>query len=255
MKKAERVAAINGIDASIRHLPEPAMRRAVLREAFLALEPLEACHWLGAILERPAPPASSFDLLRDSLFELLHADASEATGELDYEWKRAVYEAAREHGHELVAKTLRSLPALRELESPTSLLAPELSDVPLGRRRSLAKTADLDLLKKLALDADPIVLRNLLQNPRVTEREVLRIASLCPVPATTLIEVHRSPRWNATTRVRTALVHNPYCPTEIAVQAVHTLPLAELREVRGDPRVHADVRQAAADEMTRREAR
>ncbi len=245
-------AEIQRLDRALEHVLEPAMRHALVTEALLALSAADCCQLLAVVLERPPPTGSTFDLLRDTLHEVLRADADAATGSLPYERRRAIYEVATDLGESLVTKLLRTAPAQKEWMSSASRLPQELADVPLGTRRSLAKGEDVDLLDMLALDEDPLVLRNLLRNPHLTEREVLRIASLRPVPASTLEEVHRSDRWRNATGIRVALAKNPYCPVEIALQLASSLPLAELRDLSGDSKVHAHVREEANRELARR---
>lgn len=52
--------------------------------------------------------------------------------------------------------------------------------ITLGERRAMAKGLKKDSLVRLLSDPDPLVIGNLLNNPRITEKEVVRIASKRP---------------------------------------------------------------------------
>jgi hypothetical protein len=115
----------------------------------------------------------------------------------------------------------------------------------LGERKALARGRDRDLLARLAQDHDPAVVRNLLENPRCTEREALLAASRRPARAHVLEEVFRSRRWGTNRRVRKALAQNPYTPPALAVAALSLLAAADLREISTDGTLASEVRVQA----------
>jgi hypothetical protein len=112
----------------------------------------------------------------------------------------------------------------------------------LGERKAMARGRDRDVLARLATDTDPTVVRALLQNPRVTEREVLIAASRRPARAAVLEEIFRSPRWAQNRRVRRALALNPYSPPALATTALALLTGPDLREVAADSNLSTEVR-------------
>jgi hypothetical protein len=122
----------------------------------------------------------------------------------------------------------------------------------LGMRKQLARTHDRDLLARLATDQDPAVLRNLLTNPRLTEREVLVAASRRPARAAVLEEIFRARRWSQNRRVRRALSLNPYTPPALAVAAIAQLTAPDLREVIADAHLSPEVRGQARRLLARR---
>jgi hypothetical protein len=169
---------------------------------------------------------------------------------IPYELHRDVYESARRSNDADVMAILRSLPVREELG--VALLPHELSEIPLGRRRSLALGDDARLLELLASDLDPVVIRHLLRNPRTRESEVIRIAARRPVAPSTLEQIFLSERWSRQPRVRAALARNPYCPSAIAMRLIAALPLPELREMRGDPGMHEETHASVERELARR---
>ena len=115
----------------------------------------------------------------------------------------------------------------------------------LGERKALARGRDRDLLVRLAQDQDPMVVRNLLENPLCTEREALVAASRRPVRTAVLQEVFKSRRWATNRRVRKALAQNPYTPPSLAITALAILTAPDLREIASDPTVSSEVRVQA----------
>jgi hypothetical protein len=115
----------------------------------------------------------------------------------------------------------------------------------LGERKALARGRNRDLLTRLAQDQDPMVVRNLLENPRCTEREVLLAASRRPVRTAVLDEIFRSRKWAANRRVRKALAQNPYSPPALAMAALALLTAPDLREIAADAAVSSEIRVQA----------
>ena len=115
----------------------------------------------------------------------------------------------------------------------------------LGHRRQLARGRDRDLLTRLASDQDPLVVRQLLINPRCTEREVLIAASRRPVRREVLEEIFHSRRWSSNRRVRRALARNPYSPPALGAAALALLTAPDLREIAADATVAPEVRVQA----------
>lgn len=233
------------LDRRLEPVLEPEMRRGLVREWLGACDADQACRVVVAALAR----RRTADSLRRALSEVLTG----VTGErLDYEVSRDLYRAAAEQQSDEVMRLLRSVPARDAVEEPERLLSRELAEMPLGRRRSLAKGSRPEWLEQLARDCDPVVIANLLQNPRTVEADVLRMAGMRPVAASTLVEIARSPRWSVRVPIRRALARNPYCPVEIATGMVTLLPLEELRAMRGDPDLHPETRAQLDLELERR---
>ncbi len=131
-------------------------------------------------------------------------------------------------------------PAVR-VADPSELETPPLDldrEITLGERRSWARSTDRNKMDRLLTDSDPIVIRNLLQNPRLVEVDVLRIASRRPCTAETLIEVFSSHRWIGRRTVQLALLQNPYLPTEIALTLLEVCDEVGLREVTKATTIH-----------------
>ncbi len=237
--------ALSRLDRRLEPVLEPEMRRALVLEWIQGVDAEGFCAVAGAVLSR----TRSADPLRRALCDVL---TSVPCPRLDYERRKELYGEAASRGDEEIMRLLRTVPARERVDDPERLLSKELAEIPLGRRRALARGNHPQWLEQLARDCDPIVIANLLANPRTVEADVVRIAASRPVAAASLVEISRCPRWFSRNPVRKALARNPYCPVEIATGVVASLPLEDLREMRGDPDLHPDTEAQLRAELARR---
>lgn len=205
------------------------MRAAVIVEQLGVLAPGDAV----AALE---------DIVEGALRK--HADAARAYDALvDVRW------AAAALGRELLATLAQ---AAHHLEAPfaalwlqaaldetptfgaADLVHDDLRHVTLGERRSWARRATGELLRKLLGDPDPTVIRNVLANPRTTEAAVLAICARRPTVSAALEAVLGSPRWGTRYRVRCALARNPHLRETTAQVLLVCLQRHDLVEIRDD---------------------
>ena len=94
------------------------------------------------------------------------------------------------------------------------------------------------------MDPDPVVIRNLLKNPRLLERDVLRIASAQPVAAEVLSEIFRSDHWCGRPSVQLALLQNP-TPPDLARSLLELLDSVGLKSLVDATQIHPALRRAA----------
>ncbi|MFL5446244.1 MAG: hypothetical protein ACJ78W_17135 [Myxococcales bacterium] len=155
-------------------------------------------------------------------------------------------EAAEEAGAHSVQALFSKSVARREFDHDREKWVDrEMRALTLGERKAMARGRNADVLSRLAQDHDPAVVRNLLENPRCTEREALLAASRRPARAVVLQEVFRSRKWGVNRRVRKALAQNPYSPPALAVQALSLLAAQDLREISADGTLASEVRVQA----------
>jgi hypothetical protein len=168
-----------------------------------------------------------------------------APGALPYGWTAAVYAAAAERGL-LEVQILLVAPASRGgVDEPDGRDA-LLDALTLGHRKAAARgQRDPDLLARLAADGDPSVVRELLQNPRLTEPLVVRIAARRPCRPETLRRVFEDRRWRVRASVRAALAKNPFLEPAVALQILPGLDQAALQEIAGDSAMNGAVRALA----------
>jgi len=150
---------------------------------------------------------------------------------------QVVAHARRSGRYDLAGMFLDLPPMDARLEPPAPPLPRAMAKVPLGVRRSLARRNDIGVIERLLGDSDPAVLENLLNNPRITELEVVRMAARSPVREAVLTAISRHPRWGIRHRVRVTLAHNPGTPTGITLGLLHLLLDQELEALANDGRL------------------
>jgi len=171
---------------------------------------------------------------------------SDPDPELPYAWRADLYGAAVSAGAAEVAAFLLSPPPMRAWQEPLDKPDPRLAHLTLGHKKAFARARrDPDLLARLAAEGDPVVVRELLRNPQVTEAFVVRIAARRPCRPATLRCVFESSRWRKRPAVALAVARNPYTEPEVATKLLPALSPPDLGEVARDPTVHPIVRGLA----------
>jgi hypothetical protein len=128
----------------------------------------------------------------------------------------------------------RSLSRERTPEEQDALRVPDFGmgrPVTLGERKSLARKNNREWIARVIRDPHPHVMRILLENPRLTESDVLRLCARRPVASDVLREVFQCPRWIVRYPIKVALTLNPYTPLDIALQLAPLLREQDLRRV------------------------
>jgi hypothetical protein len=234
----------------------PSLREVSLRVAYLRMEigarPLAA---VAAALDAVCGQAEQADpVSREVLAAVVAALADPALDPLaDALRRHAEREALLPLGR-LLRRRARGGPAAGAPSVDERLLATASSGrvLTLGERRALARRPTRAAFDKLLRDPHPMVVKNLLQNPRLTEDDVLRMAARRPPYPEVLAEIARHPSWSSRPRIRMAIVMNPGTPSELAVPLLSLLIRPELSQVVGAPAVPAIVRAAAKDLLERR---
>ncbi|MFO0617321.1 MAG: hypothetical protein U0414_32295 [Polyangiaceae bacterium] len=235
--------------ASIPSFRETSFRVATLRSDLARLDLAE----LGEALEEIARAAEQADARAR---EVLTAFAPTFADPDVEETIVALRQLAQERRYFALARLLRR----RDRPSPHHAPEPEergTIDLPgrtltLGERKSLARGHDRDQLDRLLRDPHPLVIKNLLSNPRITEEDVIRLAAKRPTYPDVQAEIGRSERWSIRPRVRLALAKNPYTPVPLSVPLLPLLLRQELAEIAHATELPGVVRAAAMDLLDRR---
>ena len=122
----------------------------------------------------------------------------------------------------------------------------------LGERKSMARRPDRSVMERLLNDPHPDVIRSLLRNARLTEDDVVRIASRRPNRPEVLAEIARSTRWIHRARIRLSIILNPWTPADIAGPITGLLVRQELRLVMESTQVTPSVRALCLEHLERR---
>ncbi len=134
-----------------------------------------------------------------------------------------------------LARLLRRAPARPSDTRPAEIMPiPDYGagrELTVGERRSLARAPSRNSFDKLLADPHPLVIRQLLENPRLTEDDVVRLATRRPARAETISAIAQSQRWMRRSRVRLAILLNPGSPPSLAVPLLAVCTRGELIEV------------------------
>jgi len=200
------------------------MRRGLLEAQIAGMSDSELVGSLVLLVHRVAEGRPTARLL---LMELALDDS--VLSSLPYERKSAAYALARAVGALGVARMFLSPQPRDNLSADEAMVGNEHLSMPLGVRRSAARTRDRLVLDRLVHDRDPAVIAMLLENPRVVERDVVRIAAMRPTRPEVLAVLARDPRWSSNYRVRKALACNPWTPRPVALRLLPSLMVQDLR--------------------------
>ncbi len=227
-------------------LPEERMRLVSLAERLKKLAPADAARFLD-LLHNSANARAVARVLP----VLVNPEGLKK--ELGQGACRAVCAAAIELGLAGVSRLFTDLPPRKQgLAGYTMEEEAKMEMMTLGQRRAMSKSLEKDTLDRLLSDPDPMVIGNILNNPRVTEKEVVKVASRRPnSPAILkLIAGHRV--WSKRQGVKRALAMNPYAPPRTAIGLLASMPSAELEAISKDDTLHAQVRSHAAELVEQR---
>ena len=167
-------------------------------------------------------------------------------------------EQAAQHSLLALARLLRrpATPSLRAAApDPAEARVPDYGTgrtLTLGERKALARRPTRKALEKLLADPHPAVIRTLLQNPKVVEDDVVRLAARRPNDPALLAEVAASPRWTHRVKVRMAIVLNPDTAPSISIPLLALLVRPELKLVTDTSGLAPALRAAAHDLLQRR---
>lgn len=233
---------VNSLERRVVALRERQMRRTVVLEALSSLDEVELVALLHVILQR-------VEAGRGPTREVIQEMALEPVifTEMPYERLKDAYSIASQEGLHRVAgfflgDPLRLNTTIEEARSDNQYL-----ELPLGLRRAAARQKDRNVLDRLLHDRDPRVIKLLLNNPRIIERDVVKIAAMNPTSSEVLEVVAGHRRWSSRYRVRKTLACNPYTPAPIARRLISTLLRQDLHVVAGtrglDPSLKALARE------------
>jgi hypothetical protein len=152
-----------------------------------------------------------------------------------------------------VVRVLLPVPAQRSVITGGVEGSPKLLEMPLGTKKWKAKTLNRDILFQISLDPNPSVIRIWLDNPRVTEADVVLLGSRRPHVADCIREVMLSRRWIIKRRVLETLTQNPYCTSHLAAGHLPLLEGPKLKQVASNPTLHPMLRETAAQLLDLRE--
>jgi hypothetical protein len=120
-------------------------------------------------------------------------------------------------------------------------LQAEIQSMRVGERLKLALKGNRDARTLLIRDANRMVQRFVLLNPRITDEEVLGVAKNRSIDRELIEQICRKKEWVSNYQVRLALATNPKTPLGTAVRFVPTLLPRDLRTLAKSKNVPAAI--------------
>ena len=230
-------------------LPDVGCRTSWLREELFGLELEAAANLLNSLCEQSE---RSDPRAREALLTVAMLLAS--LGECDFV---ANLRQQASHRHLLsLDRLIRPMPDPVERARPADELPiPDYGvgrELTLGERRSLARRPDRRAFDRLLADPHPLVIRQLLLNPKLTEDDVVRLATIRPARVEVMREIAASRRWLCRGRVRLSILLNPGAPATLAMPLLGLCTRTELKQVVQNTRTNRVLRTTARELLDRR---
>ena len=149
--------------------------------------------------------------------------------EVDEDIERIAEEVEQGRDHYTLPEELVEEPG-EDRPLAKNLLA-QIQALSTGERLKLAMRGHRDARTLLIRDANRLVRRFVLQNPRISEEEILALAKNRSIDGELLDMICKRKEWLANYRVKLALVTNPKTPVGIALRLVVTLLPRDLRQL------------------------
>lgn len=228
--------------SDISALPERGMRLGLLCKTLSALTPEKSARLLDAVYNRDTEDRAA-TIVRSLMVD--NDAVHSCLGDAAY---NSIYLAALRLGFVRISRLFTEFEPHKEgvsgYEEEEFI---KMEHLTLGERRSLSKSNLKRNLDMLLSDPDPIVIGNLLNNPRVTEREVLKIASKRPNSGQILKLLALHGKWSKRYAVAKAVALNPYTPPRVSIALLEAMLTQDLKAAAEDATIHPEVRAAAND--------
>lgn len=221
--------------STLQAVPDAAMRSHILAEKVQGLPVSQAAELLQAVIVGASRHKGPYCLLLDAFSVPL------LTQRMGNGFMSDLYAAARDQGLEELVSLLSRPDASRAADQEPG---PQ-DDLPAGVRMSRAKTLNRNQLKRMLADTDRRVIHTLLQNPALTESDVLKLCSRRPAAADVQREVFSNKKWYARYHVKKALICNPYTPTDLGLKILHFLLAQDVLFVAQSLDLHPALREMA----------
>jgi len=163
-----------------------------------------------------------------------------------------IYISSRKKGYNDITRLFAKPKPIKESSDNSN--PPEnigIEYITLGEKRFLAKSQNKNILDRLLFDSDPIVIKNILINPRTIERDVLKVASRRPISQNILKVIFNDKKWISRYSIKKALIKNPYTPPEVSLALLNFMFIQDLKDISEDKLLHTEVRESAKELIER----
>jgi len=153
---------------------------------------------------------------------------------------------------DLVQLTLSpSVPAELKHNAEDQLLA-RLAQIPLGQKITLARRGPARVAGALLAEGHPQVLSVALDNPYLTEAQILKALSREKLPVSVVPAIIHHRKWSISYNVRMALLRQPSAPLAAILSYLPQLTVSDLRDLAAPGIVPENLRRYIQAEVQRR---
>ncbi len=138
-----------------------------------------------------------------------------------------------------------------KLQAEAQIIA-RMPQLPLGQKIALARRGPGRVAGSLVGEGHPEVLKVALENPFLTEAQILKTLAREKVPVAAVQALCRHPKWSQMYNVRLALVRNPSAPLATILAFLPELTVNDLRELASPGIVPENLRKYLQAEVQRR---
>lgn len=124
-----------------------------------------------------------------------------------------------------------------EEEGPKLTIEQQILTWSVSEKIVAAKRGNKQIRGILIRDGNKLVSTGVLDNPRITESEILKIASSRSVSEEVIRIITRNREWMKLYQMKVNLTLNPKCPTPVAIRLLTHLRLNDLRNLAGNKNV------------------
>jgi len=143
------------------------------------------------------------------------------------------------------------VPAELKRNAEEQLLA-RLAQIPLGQKITLAHRGPSRVAGMLIAEGHPQVLAVALDNPYLTEAQILKVLSRERLPNSVVPAILRHRKWSISYNIRVALLRQPSAPLAAILSFLPQLTVSDLRELAAPGIVPQNLRRYIQAEVQRR---
>jgi hypothetical protein len=121
-----------------------------------------------------------------------------------------------------------TIPTHDKQEGP---LSKRIAGMDLSEKMRLAQTGDKEARSLLVRDPNKLILTYLLQNPRISDHEILQLAREKTLPEEILDQISKRKEWMKKYPVRLALAQNPKTPLPLSLRLLNSFRDFDLRRI------------------------
>ena len=144
-----------------------------------------------------------------------------------------------------------AVPAELKRNAEEQLLA-RLPQIPLGQKITLARRGPARVAGALLAEGHPQVISVVLDNPYMTEAQILKALSREKLPAPVIPAIIHHRKWSISYNIRIALLRQPSAPLATILSYLPQLTVSDLRELAAPGIVPEKLRRYIQAEVQRR---